>query len=164
MKQEDETRGKEVGKLLEAWRPARTYPEFLKLYRPEVDPFVHEVRVHLFCRDYNLGVLHSKQAETMDEGMKRARATTAYREHQIIRKYFPNTLANSRYDLPPEIVAWLTTQAVAKESYVSPVSRSLITRFSEFQLCSLILALIAILIGADILLGRSARADGRNGE
>ena len=86
LRRQDETRGKEVAESLEPWRSHAKYPEFLRTYRPEVDPFAHEFRVHAFCRDHHMGVLLLKSAERMTEDEKKTHATTAYREFQILQK------------------------------------------------------------------------------
>ncbi len=100
-----------------------------------------------------MGVLRLERAGSMAEDEKRAHATTAYREYQILQKYFSNTLANSHYRLDAQRLEWLKGQLLDKGAYTSPVSRSLITRFSELQLRVLVLVLILAAIGVDILLG-----------
>jgi hypothetical protein len=104
-----------------------------------------------------MGMLSSKQADRMNEAEKREHATTAYREYRIMQKYFSNTLMNSHYKLGPERVAWLMERLDESMGYVSPVSRSLIVRFSELSLRLLILALIVAGVAVDLLIGSRDR-------
>jgi hypothetical protein len=74
-----------------------------------------------------------------------------------MQKYFSNTLMNSHYKLGPERVAWLMERLDESMGYVSPVSRSLIVRFSELSLRLLILALIVAGVAVDLLIGSRDR-------
>jgi len=103
------------------------YKDFLAQYRPGVDPFLHELRVHLFRRDR----LRARAAESADAATARRYRTIALREHRIVTHYFPQTMQHTqRYALPASIVTQLEAEALPSFNYVSPVSRNIITRFS----------------------------------
>ena len=60
--------------------------------------------------------------------------TVAFRENQILEKYFPQTLDQSSYKWTAEMFARAQKNCIADTDYESPVSGNLITRFSEFQI------------------------------
>ncbi len=143
----DLERSDEAARILDRFRSDSTYFEFLRLYTPLNDPFLHEARVHLFRRDRHLADL----AETgIDDEEYLWRQIVVYRENQIMEKYFPNTFKESSYPLPPELIESLSRRMHLDEGYVSAVSRHLIARFTERQVFGALI-LVLILTG---LIGR----------
>ena len=126
----DRQRATEAAGILNIYQHRSTYLEFLSIYTPVSDPFLHEARVHLFSRDFSF-------MRAMEIGEKDERyavlLTTAYRENQIMEKYFINTLLASDYGWPPNKVALAEKHVKQENVFVSWVSRHLITRFSQIQ-------------------------------
>ncbi|MBN1269705.1 MAG: VanZ family protein [Kiritimatiellae bacterium] len=156
LRRQDATRAVEASGILDRFRRADQYGDFLSEYTPMVDPFVHEARVHMFRRDHYLGATwrHTK------DGMEGYHATVAYRENLILEKYFSNTLARSRCRLKPRDKAGLENKLI-EMAYTSPVSAGVFTRFRERHVWSVVLLLCGVLMVVDFRFGRS-RA--RNGE
>lgn len=127
---EDARRAGEAARIMEQYRVDRAYERFLSAYTPLRDPFVHEARVHLFRRDHYLAVAWKHKA---NRAVYRFHITVAFRENQIMEKYFGQTLRASTFLLKPEQVAWLERGMNPELPYVSAVSSSLITRFNERQ-------------------------------
>lgn len=103
------------------------YEEFLGKYSPMTNPFLHELRVHVFRRDRYFQ--EGRTAAKLDK--KQESYFVAYKENLILQKYFT---------LTTEISAYLWDKDKIKESeelidksrpYESPVSAGLFTAFSE---------------------------------
>lgn len=139
LKQVDQRRAAEAAKILNTFQDEYSYPTFLCLYTPISDPFVHEARVHLFRRDryYNTAFEYEDDREEYAR-----RLTIALRENLIMEKYFYNTLQRSDYVWQEEKLALARRHQLSDYLYDSWVSRNLITRFSEWQVASLFMALI----------------------
>lgn len=143
---QDETRSQQAAKILDQYYERNTYAEFLQVYTPDSDPFVHEARVHLYRRDRYISRT-DRAAE--DDPLKRHYLDVAYREQQIMENYFPNTLQLSRFTLDQETLQSMESAHLPGDKYESPVSRHLITLISERQLISLLLLTILSLIGLE---------------
>jgi hypothetical protein len=140
----DLRRGEEVAKELDAFKANSLYEQFLEKYTPVNDPFMHEARVHLFRRDR---YMEDAEAILDDLEIYRHHLTVAFRENQIMEKYFHNTLHSSTYVLLPEQVGLLEKYLVRDLPYDSPVSGHLATRMTEKQVAvGLLLALAAIFV------------------
>jgi len=146
----DQRRGAEAGATLDQY-PDPRYGEFLSRFTPVTDPFLHEVRVHLWSRDRRFDEAHAAS----NPAAAREPATVAFRENQILEGYFGRTLAHSRS-------AWSENQRAAATSLVDPglhfeskVGAHLITLLSERQLRAVLLALVLGLLVGDRWLGRA---------
>lgn len=137
----DLLRGAEVGAILDRYATPQEYADVLRIYSPVTDPFVHEVRVHLFRRDR-----YYERALGYAAGSKdRLRcATIAYSEHKILQKYFGNTLKHSQFVLDQVRLQLLETQLLSEPQRAraiadseSAVSRSLVTAVTEAQLMAM---------------------------
>jgi VanZ family protein len=147
----DRLRGEEVAAILDRYRDPDRYSEFLRRYSPVRDPFAHEVRVHLYRRDRYI-----ERAAAYPEGSDehRYRITVAYSEHEILQKYFPNTLRHSSYGLTDAEVAYLRDHLLPDARYESAVARSesavsrnLVTAFNERWLVgTFVLAVLALIV------------------
>ena len=160
LRREDRERADQAAAILDHYRPHRKYSEFLQIYTPHTDPFSHEARVHLFRRDKFIA---RAKKETEDDERRRKYLDVAYREHLIMAKYFPQTLQKSAYPLPPETVELLAKERSPDHSYDSPVSRHLITLFSQRQLVILLSFVFLALIILDRYLTRKIDATSKNG-
>lgn len=142
----DRERAEEAAKVLDEYHHGKRYGAFLKVYTPLVDPFLHEARVHLFRRDHYHW--HGLEA-AKDDPKRREMLEIAFRENQIVERYFPESTKRSKFAFTDEQRAALEAEAL-KEPYESPVSRGLFTRISE----SVIIALLAALYLALLALNR----------
>ena len=124
----DRRLGRSSAKILNHFRRNEDYPKFLKIYTPIKDPFTHEARVHLFRRDHYLGVAPKHSA---DAKMYMYHLTVAYRENQIMQKYFGETLKHSQYGLNPRVLEMMEKMVDRHIVYESEVSANLLTRFGE---------------------------------
>jgi VanZ family protein len=120
------------------------YNVFLGEYNSVRDPWLHELRVHLYSRDKNeQRVREQIEAPKPDYGEKVAKML---KEEQILWKYYPQFMA--AYNLFPD----RQFQAELRPNmdtapYVSAVSQGLITKVSLGQIWSVIIALILVLFG-----------------
>ncbi len=143
---EDKHRYAEVAAIIDSYQGREGYKNFLKTYTPAVDPFAHEVRVRLFRRNYYL----KEQADyNENDDQKYDYCTIAYKEHQLIRKYFSATLLHSAYMISDETIDYLRARLNTNTHYVSKVSMQLITSFSKKQILVIIAALLIILFFID---------------
>lgn len=142
---EDRARGAEAGAILARSGDDASYAEFLRRYTPVTDPFLHEVRVHLFSRDY-----HVRAAEEAgdDRDRRRLHASIAHRENRILELYFPRTLASSGLALDPERRTWIEAESLPDLDWESWVSRDLATTVRERHVVAglgIVLASLALL-------------------
>jgi hypothetical protein len=139
LKQSDQERANEAAEILDLYQDDSKYQEFLRIFTPVSDPFLHEVRVHLFRRDRNF----ANSTLNKDNPIKHAKhLTIAFRENQIVERYFPNTLLQSAYVWSQDEFTLAEEHLLRNEVYVSGVSRRLITRISEDQVIGFFVVLI----------------------
>lgn len=154
----DLERGGEAARILDRFRDRSSYREFLSIYTPVSDPFVHEARVHLFRRDQHLDWAADEEKAFHAPDVHLA---VAFRENRIMEKYFPETLRQSGYVLSVELLAELRDSALPDRELPareveSRVGRRLVTSFSELQIVGL-LALAALAL---VLIDRRYSRDG----
>ena len=154
----DGRRGAEAGRVIATYWTVDTYSNFLQRYTPARDAFVHEANVHLFRRNHYQAVLWKHRPK---EDLYRWHATVAYRENQILERYFPVTLAAAGQQWAPGEADQLQPLVRTNRLYRSEVSRHLITRFQQRH----IWLTIAFLLVLDLLLYGTAGRDkaGRTG-
>jgi hypothetical protein len=152
LRRADHERAEEGGRILAQYQDRESYREFLELYTPVNDPFLHEARVHLFRRDRFL-----EWAEgTGDAGLEapalpahqdefREQMTVAYRENQILERYFTGVLRESGLAWSAETLARVRAEVLPDYEYDSWVSRAVITEISEGQV---LLLFVAAIVGA----------------
>ena len=125
----DRDRAAEAGATLAAWPGEDRYDAFLAHHTVTRDPFLHELRVHLFRRDRYRA---TAELHTDDPAWRRRDLVVALREQEILEAAFPLTLAASGLDLSPTERAELVAEAGEPGTpYTSPVSGHLITGASE---------------------------------
>jgi len=161
------------------------YGAFLRLFPSGSHPFLHEVRVHLFSRDRNLD--EATHLEPGSPGWWE-RMLQAEGEQRILERFFPRTVAASGHALDPRTrqrlaAAWSGSASAGSAVQDSPipsspapsspgpsreypsgefqskVSSHLITVLSEGALRGVLIALLVLLVGVDLVLGR--RRSGR---
>jgi hypothetical protein len=150
----DRDRAEEAGAILERFQDPELYYTFLRAYNQVSDPFLHEARVHLFSRDRNYEI--SSEFREKPEEYKR-RLTVAFRENQILEKYFPRTLHSSTYVWGPEERSLSSQYLDRGKVYNSRVSRHLVTRLNELQVVLIIAGFLLGLAGLHYKLCRSLR-------
>lgn len=131
LEQTDRLRAATAAASLDQLPALDDYREFLRLYTPFNDPFLHEARVHLNRRDYYLQSAARYQVSDDDEF--RRRMTIAHYENRIMENYFPETLSRSGFLLPATTVSYMRANALHDTGYESPVSKALLTRVDEQQ-------------------------------
>jgi hypothetical protein len=142
--QTDIERSEEAAMVLDQFQEDSTYARFLELYTPVNDPFLHEARVHLFRRDRHL----QRSEEFRDDEEKyRGHLMVAFRENQIMERYFPHTYRKSSYVWNPERTRYVEANMLIDEDdeYESAVSWHLITRVSERQILGGLVLLLVVL-------------------
>jgi hypothetical protein len=139
LKQADGIRAREAAKIIDRYRDREGYRAFLKLYTPVNDPFLHEVRVHLWRRDY---YYQNALKNENDQDINVKDITIAFRENQILEKYYSQTLSHSSYKWTEEMSVWARNKHIPDLEYDSAVSKYLVTRFTEFHLGCFIFTLI----------------------
>lgn len=122
----DKHRGDKYAQILNEYVD-KNYEQFLREYNPITDPFMHELRVHIFRRDtyFNKG----KSALNLNE--KKEFYLTAYKENLILKKYFSHSIDKSVYRWNEDIFQELKPLVDKSKPYESPVSSNLFTSFSE---------------------------------
>lgn len=120
----------------------KDYGQFLREYNPITDPFMHELRVHIFRRDR-----HFKKAnKTSNLKEKKEFYLIAYKENLILKKYFTRSIKNSVYLWDKAKIGKLEGLIDKNKPYESPVSANLFTAFSEKTMWITIFALISFLV------------------
>ena len=155
LRRRDREEGARAGALLQAG--ARTDPQyfrFLKEHLAHRDPLAVETRIHLFRRDRHAAAVRDPQ--TPDQ--LRFYAHVAHSENRILESHFPQTLRHSSFQWPEERARLMERLAQPPAPYVSPVSRHLITRFTQRQVSALLLALLLAAVAAERLAARRSPA------
>lgn len=144
----DRTKGEQKALILDKFKGRKAYYNFLSLYTPGVDPFVHEARVHLFRRDSFRDRLADREVRS-DPKSRGEACYVALSEHRILQAFFSNTVASAAYyQIRADDLEYLQKHA-AKQPYASPVSRNLVTIIDQPTLLVLLVGLLAILVYMD---------------
>jgi len=126
----------------------KDYEQFLREYNSITDPFMHELRVHIFRRDeyFNKG----KSTSNLNE--KKEFYLIAYKENLILEKYFSHSIEKSVYHWNKDILKELEALVDKSKTYESPVSANLFTSFSEKSVWVSIFVLIFFLVLTNLIL------------
>jgi hypothetical protein len=153
----DHERAEEGSRILAQYQDRERYREFLELYTPVSDPFLHEARVHLFRRDRFLEWAEGTgetgpetYALPAHEDEFREQMTVAYRENQILERYFAGVLRASGLAWSADTLARVRAQVLPDYEYDSWVSRAVITEIGEGQ----VLLLFAVAIAGVLAIGQ----------
>jgi len=152
LEQLDRRRGAEVARILDSYIRGIGYREFQTRYSVLRDAYAHEAGVHLFRREFHL----DRARENNDKQSEHYQI--AYRENRILKKYFPGAMNHSRHDWSRETAAEVDSNTDKTISYESAVSKGLITGFSQIQVMSVFIVVIAALGLLGIRLGRGGRS------
>ena len=148
----DRQRGAEVAGILDRYIRGVGYREFQSIYTVPRDAYAHEAGVHLFRREFHL----DRARENTPKKQRHYRI--AYRENQILDKYFSTAVNNSRHDWSMETEREVELNADKTVLYESAVSKGLITRLSQSQVITLFTAVSILLWLVGIRLGRVGRS------
>jgi predicted PurR-regulated permease PerM len=124
------------------------YGQFLREYSPITNPFMHELRVHIFRRDTYLK--KGKSASSLKD--KKGFYFIAYKENLILEKYFKNSIEKSVYRWNEDTLRESEALIDKSKPYESPVSANLFTSFSEKTVWIVIFFIIFILVQANLVL------------
>jgi len=128
----DRSRGASAGEIIRRYQSFADYREFIQTFTTAVDPFLHEMRVHLHRRDHYYGT--AWQYPDKDPVRFRHHMTVAYRENQILEKYFSNTLRVAESQWGEDQRAYSANFGDLEKPYTSEVSDHLVTAATEFEL------------------------------
>jgi hypothetical protein len=143
----DNTKGKDYARILNE-SVKKDHQQFLREYNPITDPFMHELRLHIFIRDR-----HFKKAnKSSNPKEKKEFYLIAYKENLILKNYFTSSIKNSVYLWDKAKSENLKGLIDKKKSYKSPVSTNLFTAFSEKAMWISIFALVFLLIIINLIL------------
>lgn len=142
----DRTRAEETAAILDRYPRGEDYGAFLKKYTATEAPFVHEARVHLFRRNRYLRDIqrHPDDADLVENAL-----TIAYRENQIVERYFGHTLRASSFELPEDELREIEVGADLDRPYESPVSQRLFTAVREPHVRWGLVVGLLLLLGTD---------------
>lgn len=138
----DRERGVEAGETILKYQPFLDYHEFIQTFSSAVDPFLHEMRVHLFRRDHYYS--SAWQYQERDPARFTFHMTVAFRENQLLEKYFPMALVASKNVLSENAYKTVQQYANPKDVYISPVSDHLVTVATELEFRFMLATLVLI--------------------
>jgi hypothetical protein len=147
LKEIDIRKGQENARILNRNRKT-DYRKFLQKFNPHSNPFLHELRVHIFRRD----TYFKRSHEEDNDRTRKENLFIAYKENEIIKKYFTQSVKNSRYWWNDEQVEGIKASIDIQKSYTSPVSAGLFTAFTERTLWIVIIAALLMVILLNIFL------------
>jgi len=136
----DTARADEAGEILRRMGYDEEYEVFLSRYSPMRDPFLHELRVRLFRRDRYFNVARANRG---DAAKHKELISVSFFEQRLLENWYPHTLRATGRDWPPDLRA-RAAGASNGEPHVSPVSRELLTGFTERQAQAVLGALLLV--------------------
>jgi Ca2+/Na+ antiporter len=137
----------EYGRIMREWRD-KDYNGFLETFNPLNNPFLYEMRVHIFRRDRK----YEEGQKAGSERRKKEAFFIAFKENLILEKYFACTLRSSGYPWEREKAAAIEPLIEKNAAYTSPVSKDLFYWLSEGAMWIGICVAFIALIGLNILL------------
>jgi len=123
------------------------YEIFLGVYNIIRDPFIYELRVHIFRRDTYL--IRARDSTELDERKKYY--FIAYKENLIVQKYFTRSVGESVYSWGEDKVKESESLVDITDPYESTVSAGLITSFSEISMWITIGIVLIVLVLINII-------------
>jgi len=126
----------------------KDYEQFIREYNPITNPFMHELRVHIFRRDtyFNRGESTSELNEEKESFL------IAYKEDLILKKYFTQSMQNSVFWWDEDKIGKFEFLIDKNRHYESPVSANLFTSFSEKSVWIAIITILTILVLINLIL------------
>jgi hypothetical protein len=130
----------DYAQVLWDWKD-RDYGEYLRQHNGIWTPFLHEIRVHIYRRDKR----YEQALGEENENSRMKNFFIAYKENQILEKYFGRTLEASPYYWGDERRSTAEAFIDKDVPYKSPVSATLFTPKNELQLWLIILSIWILL-------------------
>jgi len=155
----DKQRGEECAQILNK-SVDKDYEQFLREYSSISDPFMHELRVHIFRRDEYF----NKGRSTSNLNEKKEFYLIGYKENLILEKYFSHSIEKSVYRWNEDILKELEPLVDKSKTYESSVSANLFTFFSEKNAWVSIFVLIFFLVLFNLILPFIKKQKGANHE
>lgn len=140
----DRRNAKDYGKVLYDWKD-KDYSEYLRAHPGIWVPMLYEIRVHIFRRDKR----YERALQADDGKQKRQNFFIAFKENEILEKYFGNTLKESPYAWSKKTTDLVEAQMDNNAPYKSPVSASFFSPKSENQMWIVILIFLTLLFVAN---------------
>lgn len=148
----DRRSAKDYGQVLHEWKD-KNYAEYLRAHPGIWVPMLYEIRVHIFRRDKR----YERALQAKDKKQKKQNFFIAFKENQILEKYFSHTMKESPYAWSEETTARVEAQIDKKNPYKSPVSASFFSPKSEKQMWIVIFIFLTFLFAANGLYLRTNR-------
>ena len=136
----DYLKGKQYSQILNE-SIGMSYNQFLREYNPVNNPFLHELRIHIFRRDTYL----KKGKSTSNLNEREEFYLIAYNENLILEKYFNYSIEKSVYRWNEDILQELEASIDKSKAYESPVSANLFTSFTEKRMWIFILFILIMM-------------------
>lgn len=124
-------------KLPEDISPESVMQESMKTYNPYTNKFMYEFLIHVSRRDDEFKGF--KKTGSMESRLK------AFKENQIVEKYFGSTLDHSNYKWPAEKLEDLGNTASLRNEDYSSEAGNIITSFSLKTVWIFLVTIIAVL-------------------
>lgn len=141
-------------RILREWQ-GKDYDEFLRTFNPLNNPFLYEMRIHIFRRDRK----YEEGRKASSERRKKEAFFIAFKENMILEKYFANTLRSSEYQWGREKAAAIELLIEKNAAYTSPVSKDLFYWLSEGAMWATIFAALLALILLNIVFSDKKKSD-----
>ena len=151
----DRERAAQAGEPLRREAAAPDYAAFLRRYHPAADPFLHELRVHLFRRDR----LRARARNLAHDAYARRRAlAAAWQENRILEKYFGATLSAAGLRWPEDERRHVAPHAARAglDTPTSRVSQGLVTVVQADTVAAAWVAGLVLLLGVRRAAGRGS--------
>jgi hypothetical protein len=148
----DRRSAKDYGQVLHEWKD-KNYAEYLRAHPGILVPMLYEIRVHIFRRDKR----YERAIQAKDKKQKKQNFFIAFKENQILEKYFGHTMKESPYAWSEETTARVEAQIDKKNPYKSPVSASFFSPKSEKQMWIVIFIFLTLLFAANWFPKRSPK-------
>jgi VanZ family protein len=148
LKRLNRQRGTEVAGILDEYLRGKGYKRFLSSFTVPRDAYAHEAGVHLFRRNR---YFDKAQKDSENQGNQ---YNIAYRENQILGKYFPESINGSGHRWSEEVELKVANHARETTRYESPVSAGIITRLSEKQMIFLFSTTLLLMLVLGFFTGK----------
>jgi len=149
----DRERAEEFGAIFKEWA-TKKYGDFLINFPGYAQPFLHEMRVHIFRRDRRFSL--AKKSDNQND--RKENLFIAYKENLILEKYFGKTLQNSPHKWRNTRPKQIETEIDTTHFYRSPVSATAHIPLAEKLLWGVILLIIITLVYLNIRISRHQKS------
>mgnify|MGYP001026922570 CR=1 FL=1 len=130
------------------------YEQFLRSFSSTLNPFLHEIRVHIYRRDKKF-----EEGQIAENAEVRKKALfISYKENLILEKYFTQTIRKTAYKWDEDRIRDLEGLIDKNFPYTSPVSKSLFGSFNGITLWSIIVAILFVVALFNLLYSRSQKS------